>query len=263
MSDYIYIKWELNQGEDWIPTDSIPDRGTNYGVIHSWYWRRKWRKAKYDVTRSGEFAELDYTPYDDFNDKHGVLLGTSRIQLCNSVSKAPSGKLWWVTSPDRKFSLFDKSEVLEKTQADLDIFELQKKRDLLPTTKQQLIDARRGQGQFREEVLRAWNCTCPITGATTNAVLRASHIKPWSECNDEERLNPDNGLALCANVDALFDRFLITIDKDGRIERSTGLTAAELTKLGIPKQARITLSPEQDKFMEYHRSEARRRSGLA
>jgi putative restriction endonuclease len=41
-------------------------------------------------------------------------------------------------------------------------------------------------------------------GLTTRALLRASHIKPWSQSTDSERLDPANGILLAAHIDALF-----------------------------------------------------------
>jgi hypothetical protein len=64
------------------------------------------------------------------------------------------------------------------------------------TTRERLIDARLGQGRFRVGVASRWNGRCAVTGCAIPAVIRASHIKPWSECTDRERLNPANGIFL-------------------------------------------------------------------
>lgn len=49
----------------------------------------------------------------------------------------------------------------------------------------------------------------------------ASHIKPYADCIKEEdyesAFDPNNGLILCANIDALFDQYLISVDADGKI----------------------------------------------
>ncbi len=78
------------------------------------------------------------------------------------------------------------------------------------TTRKCLIDARLGQGQFRVDVEKLWRGACGVTGCRISAVLRASHIKPWSQSNNKERLDPENGILLAAHIDALFDRGLIT-----------------------------------------------------
>ena len=43
---------------------------------------------------------------------------------------------------------------------------------------------------------------CPLTGITDPALLRASHIVPWAECDDAQRLDVHNGLLLSALWDA-------------------------------------------------------------
>ena len=51
---------------------------------------------------------------------------------------------------------------------------------------------------------------CPLTGIIDPALLRASHIVPWSDCNDEQRaLDVHNGLLLSALWDAGFDQGLV------------------------------------------------------
>jgi HNH endonuclease len=52
-----------------------------------------------------------------------------------------------------------------------------------------------------------WKNTCPITGITDSALLRASHIIPWARCeSDAERMDVHNGLLLSSLWDAAFDQ---------------------------------------------------------
>ena len=51
--------------------------------------------------------------------------------------------------------------------------------------------------------------------AADPALLRASHIVPWSDCNDELRLDVHNGLLLSALWDAAFDPGLVSFADDG------------------------------------------------
>ena len=46
---------------------------------------------------------------------------------------------------------------------------------------------------------------------------------PWSE-SAEHRLNPGNGLLLSPNLDALFDKYLISFEEDGNILISNKIT---------------------------------------
>lgn len=77
--------------------------------------------------------------------------------------------------------------------------------EIMATAKQ-----RRGQAFFRAMVLTAYERRCCITGVAAEALLRASHIVPWSR-DVSLRLDPRNGLCLNAMHDAAFDRGLITI----------------------------------------------------
>ncbi|MDC0682621.1 HNH endonuclease signature motif containing protein [Sorangium atrum] len=50
-----------------------------------------------------------------------------------------------------------------------------------------------------------------MTGLAVPALLRASHIKPWADCEtDAERLDVYNGILLAPHLDAAFDRGFIT-----------------------------------------------------
>jgi putative restriction endonuclease len=69
---------------------------------------------------------------------------------------------------------------------------------------------RRGQAFFRAAVVAAHDGKCCITGISSPALLRASHIVPWS-IEPTLRLDPRNGLCLNALHDAAFDRGLITL----------------------------------------------------
>jgi predicted restriction endonuclease len=74
------------------------------------------------------------------------------------------------------------------------------KQQVEQTTKEALVNARVGQGKFRQQVLQLWDKRCCVTGAHTRDAIRASQIKPWTKSTNEERLDPYNGLPLTANV---------------------------------------------------------------
>src|SRR3977135_1680410 len=68
---------------------------------------------------------------------------------------------------------------------------------------------------FRDALMDYWGGRCPLTGITEPALLRASHIVPWAECDDAQRLDVHNGLLLSALWDAAFDAGLISFADDG------------------------------------------------
>ena len=84
-----------------------------------------------------------------------------------------------------------------------------------------------------------WGARCPITGIPDPALLRASHIVPWAECDDAQRLDVHNGLLLSALWDAAFDAGLVSFAYDGTVLASPELSAAARTVLGIEKAPRL------------------------
>lgn len=116
-----------------------------------------------------------------------------------------------------------------------------------------LIKARQGQGSFRQKLLKLYPI-CPLTDLDVQSLLIASHIKPWSVCNNNERLDPFNGLMLAPNIDALFDKGLITFDADGTIKISPKIDLENQKRLGIFPDMQLKIEPESEKYFEYHRN---------
>lgn len=136
---------------------------------------------------------------------------------------------------------------------DADIEDIKSKNGVAETTKQALIDARRGQGKFREQLINNCGGVCAVTGCNQPQVLRASHIKPWTKSSNAERLNARNGLLLVANLDALFDRGLISFRADGEMLVAKDISRSSRKLLGLPSKLRRAPMVEEAKFLEYHR----------
>ena len=96
----------------------------------------------------------------------------------------------------------------------------------------QLTKSRRGQGIFKANVRLVEN-RCRITGVTNIKHLRASHIKPWSVSNNDEKLDGYNGLLLSPHVDHLFDRGFISFQDSGAIMVSKELNVSVLNQWSI------------------------------
>jgi hypothetical protein len=122
------------------------------------------------------------------------------------------------------------------------------------TTKEVLANTRVGQGAFRAQVLQLWGSQCCVTGSTTLDAIRASHIKPWRDSNDNERLDPNNGLPLIATLDALFDPGLITFAADGKLLISKQLHSNERTLLGLTRRQLVQQPNDATAgYLAYHR----------
>jgi hypothetical protein len=101
------------------------------------------------------------------------------------------------------------------------------------TEAERLVVQRIGQNLFRDALMDYWGSRCPLTGITEPALLRASHIVPWSDCNDEQRLDVHNGLLLSALWDAAFDQGLVSFADNGTALISPLLGAVARRALAI------------------------------
>jgi putative restriction endonuclease len=127
---------------------------------------------------------------------------------------------------------------------------------LAGTEIERMVRQRVGQQKFREAMLEYWGGACAVTGVAVPEVLRASHAKPWAECeSDAERLDVFNGFLLTANLDALFDRFLISFDEGGRLVPSPSLAETDLKRLGIVPGLELRwVAPEHQSYLSFHRA---------
>ena len=82
-----------------------------------------------------------------------------------------------------------------------------------PTERVTTAKQRIYQNFFRASVLSGFNQRCCICGLPHREILIASHIIPWS-VREDVRVNPQNGLCLCASHDLAFERGLIGIGTD-------------------------------------------------
>ena len=120
------------------------------------------------------------------------------------------------------------------------------------TQRQAIVDARVGQGQFRRALMDYWG-QCAVTGLNEPLLLRASHIKPWSRSSNRERLDPNNGLLLSANLDAAFDGGLISFESAGCILISEVFVQHEAA--GIRADMRLRkISSSHDAYLAWHRA---------
>jgi hypothetical protein len=134
-----------------------------------------------------------------------------------------------------------------------DLQEIDRRRDLEPTQREALVQARLGQGTYRRQMLGLWDDKCAVTGLTIRSAIIASHAKRWADSTDEERLNPCNGLPLMATLDRLFDRYLIAFTpQTGEMLVSHRITKADRTILGIPANLRKIPNKQQARYLQLH-----------
>ncbi len=138
-----------------------------------------------------------------------------------------------------------------------------------PTLSQEEKIQRQHQNKWREALaFEMMNYTtidrsifCPLTYIEADfddmkTLFRASHIKGYSDCDEEEKYDLDNGLLLIANADALFDKHFITIDENKQLKFSYLLENNHKLKSQLNLNNGIfkdILNDRRMQYLAYHR----------
>lgn len=124
------------------------------------------------------------------------------------------------------------------------------------TEREAIVMARRGQGRFKEAVLQNER-QCRITKVDRIEHLRASHIRPWRDCEDHhQRLDGENGFLLTPSIDHLFDRGFISFEYHGELLISPAAHRPSLLRMGVETEQRLNVgrfNDGQKQYLDYHR----------
>jgi hypothetical protein len=151
------------------------------------------------------------------------------------------------------WEVVDKRDLDKRKEEDVHEREIKDRQNIGPVEKMQLIKSRRGQGQFRHNVLLR-EPKCRVTGISDPVHLRASHIKPWSKSNDQEKIDGNNGLMLAPHIDHLFDDGWISFSDAGDLIRSPKCSSDVFDAFGLPSELNVDFfSSEQCTYLEFHR----------
>ncbi len=147
------------------------------------------------------------------------------------------------------YDTFESLDTVEKIANSIEISNIE------TTEKEAIIKSRVGQGQYRKNILLKYKNRCVVTGIDHKKLLIASHIKPWTICKNNERIDTENGILLCANMDKLFDSGLITFSNAGKIFISSFLSNENRQRLNIDYQTEVDLkaSTRMLHYLEFHR----------
>lgn len=157
--------------------------------------------------RLSNFASVD--PFHQGRGIKGLMGGIKQVQ-----------PIWDEFIGNKEELLFESEKIL----ADLEKQTIESKfagilsgtENLKGETKIREVKTRVNQNVFRQIVLANYSGKCAITGIDIPELLIASHIIPWS-VNEQERLNPENGICLSPLYDRAFDKGLIGIDEGYKV----------------------------------------------
>lgn len=228
MDTYSFWKWDNNDYPEYKQYGLLSKNGYLSGTFENW-----------DKIKSHHFSYLD-----KISDKKYKLDSRTKknfdINILYDLAKELNKLL-----PIPEYIVSDFSENIDNEKELLDYTHINK------TDKETIVKNRIGQNIFRENLLRIYNKCC-ICSLSVPQILKASHIKPWSCSNHSERLDYNNGLLLCANHDALFDRFLISFSPEGKLLISESIKS-EKELLDLSGNIKLDFNEKQQKFMEWHR----------
>lgn len=119
-------------------------------------------------------------------------------------------------------------------------------------SKDAIVKIRVNQGVFRDYLLKRYNkcCLCDVSNVK---LLIASHIKPWSKSEPEEKLDIDNGFLMCPNHDRLFDKGWISFEDNGNILISSQLSEEDCKSTKVKKGTKVDLTEGNKKYLKFHR----------
>lgn len=158
-----------------------------------------------------------------------------------------------------RFFFKKKGTVLDIEPQDLDLLSVD---ESLPyhvnfpnvTERQGLVISRVGQGAYRKSILHRWDYKCAVTGFDNIKILVASHIVPWRDSTNSQRLDIHNGILLSPTYDALFDKNLISFENNGKIILSENIKREEFLKIGVTGKEQIkNISVDNIRYLEKHR----------
>lgn len=126
------------------------------------------------------------------------------------------------------------------------------------TERKGLITSRVGQGYYRQQIIEKWAGICPISKIDIIPILISSHIVPWSESTETERLDVENGILLSPLYDALFDKHLISFEDDGKLIISNKLSEDNINKAMLSQDMTIKITEGMKKYLKIHRDKLRK-----
>lgn len=209
---------------------------------------RIWLRQKPGETAVGAFVALSQQNVARLLDGHGQAVTQPSLRGACAVRAVPD-----YPSLHR---LLRRALQLSRTLPNELLRTFQQETAKLPRTTEieRLAVQRIGQELFREGLLDYWEGRCAVTGLAVPELLRASHIKPWADATDEERLDVYNGLLLAPHLDAVFDQGFVTVGDDGAVVVSDGMTRADRAALGIDGPLKVRgLEEGHVEYLKWHR----------
>ena len=239
--------------------------GTNWSQI-GWRVGVRWQRLSNAIRPKDHIARLrsalpqQYAPLtQDGNGLQGIYLTEISPVLASILFSLIGAEVNQVADAGREVSRIER----DSPAPERDIEEWERRIEVaidtsaaIPETERTaLVQARRGQGIFRDNV-RSIERACRITHVERMEHLIASHIQPWRDSSNEARLDGENGLLLTPTVDHLFDKGFISFENTGQLIVSPVADPVSLKRMGVDSEAGVDVgafSQGQRRYLEFHR----------
>lgn len=119
------------------------------------------------------------------------------------------------------------------------------------------------QGEFRDGLFKTIPHKCPVCGFEFKDFLIASHIKPYSKCEDTyDAMNPNNGLLMCPICDKLFEsaNYMTINHKNGKVVYDPNLNKEKDFQYLKNKRLQVNYYDcERNHYLKWHNEEYKRK----
>lgn len=240
----------LKKFEEWLKYIAKKNDGSNYSDSTVY----KYTSSINIIKNEFHINFLSYQNYEELFELKNKLFSNNSF-----AEKDSRGNRMYSRSVEMFISFIYENEI---DQIQNEIAQIQNDKSLTYDEKNSYIESicnirnPQFQNNFRKELLKEFNCKCALCEINDKRLLIASHIIPYSECiNKSDMYRSYNGLLLCVTHDALFDKHMITFNKEGKIYISKDLNNNLYELLNINNEMNLDnryLTDERKECLKKH-----------
>lgn len=244
-----YISYGLFDGEEARYMNRNPGSPKCNKILFSWGKKIYGELEVEKRLKRSEFLEIEKQNYKSVYKISSAILYDPPLdhEYINQILDRINYKFSTEVSDENYLQIIKKTKLSKSEINEIEYFD----EKITDTERNAIRKQRIGQSKFRNYLLQR-DKSCIICGISNPKLLIASHLKPWSISNNTERLDPNNGVILCANHDKMFDLGFFTFDNKGEIKVSTRLDEKTKTKLFPDQNLFHEFNKRSEKYRVYH-----------
>jgi hypothetical protein len=185
------------------------------------------------------------------NNRHRLFFKELKHRL-SSYNLTEGDLLFFDKNPDKSQSYIVSAILLENEQVIVPDYI---SKNVIGENRATYSTYRVGHEFFSEQVRRRFDNHCAVTGTSdiSPKILIASHIKPWADSNEHEKVDKFNGLLLTPNLDKLFDKGHLSFDQKGEALLGSKIDRKLDELWGLSTCRLKILASESQEYLSFHR----------